>query len=89
MTLASLGPVAGGLALVLAAALFAAWLLRRLGLAQPAPSTSRIALVDSLQITPGRRIMLILCDGRHVLLATGGTTDVVLDAWTAAPDVSP
>ena len=89
MSPASLGPAVSALALVLATAFLAAWLLRRLGLARPAPRGSRIALVDSLQIDPRRRIVLIRCEGRQVLLATGGGSDVLLDTWPAAAEPSP
>ena len=42
----------------------------------------RLALVQSLAIDPRRRVLLIRCDGRHVLLLTGGTQDTLL-GWLA------
>ena len=89
MNIASLGPAAGALALVLAVAFIAAWLMRKLGLARVAPTGSRIALVDSLQIDPRRRVVLIRCEGTQVLLALGGGSDILRARWPVAPEPSP
>ena len=88
MTLASIGAAAGSLALVLAAAFLAAWLLRRVSLGRATPAGSRISLVDSLQIDPRRRVVLLRCEGRQVLLAIGGGSDILLDTWQAPPEPS-
>ncbi len=89
MNLVSLGPAAGALALVLAVAFCAAWLMRKLGLARPSRTGSHITVVDSLQIDPRRRLVLISCEGRQVLLALGGGSDILLATWPVAQEPSP
>lgn len=41
-------------------------------------STARLVLVQSLPLDPKRRLQLIKCDDRHVLVLTGGSQDLVL-----------
>jgi flagellar protein FliO/FliZ len=38
----------------------------------------RLALVEAIAIDPRRRMTLVRCDGRHVLVLTGGGQDVVV-----------
>jgi len=38
----------------------------------------RLAIVQSLAIDQRRRIQLVICDGQHILLLTGGTRDLML-----------
>ncbi len=89
MTLTSLGAAGGALALVLGFAFFAAWLMRKIGLARPSPTGSHITIVDSLQIDPRRRVVLIRCEGRQVLLSLGGGNDILLDTWPVASKAAP
>jgi flagellar protein FliO/FliZ len=43
-----------------------------------APDPGRLALVSAHALDPRRRLLLVRCDGRHVLLLTGGPQDVVV-----------
>ena len=47
-------------------------MVRRAGTAR------RLAARESLPLDGRRRLHLVACDGREVLLLTGGTTDVVV-----------
>ena len=38
----------------------------------------RLAVADSLALGPRKRLLLIHCDGKELLLLTGGTQDVLL-----------
>ncbi|MCW3475102.1 flagellar biosynthetic protein FliO [Limobrevibacterium gyesilva] len=44
----------------------------------------RMALVQALALDPRRRLHLVRCDQRHVLLLTGGNQDVVV-GWLDPP----
>lgn len=44
----------------------------------------RLALVEAISIDPRRRLTLVRCDGRHVLVLTGGGQDVVV-GWIEPP----
>ena len=59
--------------------------LARAGLLTPrlAPG-GRLSLVQVLALDPRRRLNLVLCDNRHVLVLTGGTQDVVV-GWLDEP----
>ena len=46
-------------------------------LAAPAEA-GRLALVSVQALDPRRRLLLVRCDGRHVLLLTGGPQDLVV-----------
>ncbi len=48
------------------------------------PGGDRIALVQVLALDPRRRLHLVRCDGRHVLLLTGGGQDLVV-GWADRP----
>jgi flagellar protein FliO/FliZ len=55
------------------------------------PGGDRIALVQVLALDPRRRLHLVRCDGRHLLLLTGGGADLVI-GWVEnppAPDPMP
>lgn len=43
-----------------------------------APGDGRLAVVRSLGLDPARRLHLVACDGRQVLLLTGGGQDLVV-----------
>jgi len=45
----------------------------------------RVALVQVLALDPRRRLNLVRCDARHVLILTGGGQDVVV-GWLDAPE---
>lgn len=49
-----------------------------LGGAAPRGGPRRLVLQDSLAIDPKRRLVLVRCDGRDVLLLTGGGADQVV-----------
>lgn len=44
----------------------------------------RLALVEAVAIDPRRRLNLVRCDGRHVLVLTGGAQDIVV-GWIEPP----
>lgn len=68
----------------LAAVLGLVWLAQRAALwgglgTMRAPATGgRLALVQALALDPRRRLHLIRCDDRHVLVLTGGAQDLVV-----------
>ncbi len=68
-SLAALAVVLAGLALLLRG-------LRAAG-AGRAPGR-RIKVEEAMAIDSRRRVVLLRCDGRHLLLLTGGGTDLVL-----------
>ncbi len=43
-----------------------------------AKGPARLALVQSLALDQRRRLQLVRCDGRHLLLLTGGSGDLML-----------
>lgn len=70
----------------LAAVLALVWLAARgakqLGLAPRAAGARRLALAETLALDARRRVLLVRCDGREVLLLTGGGNDAVI-GWLA------
>lgn len=54
------------------------------GLARPAPGR-RLLLREAVALDRTRRLHLVACDGRDLLLLTGGGADVVV-GWLPAPD---
>ncbi|MGX9962792.1 hypothetical protein ACVFYP_05685 [Roseomonas sp. F4] len=74
---------AAALVAVLAALLLAGRAARAAGMG--ARAGRRLALEETLALDGRRRVMLLRCDGRGLLLLTGGTQDVVL-GWL--PDES-
>ena len=85
MTPASILSTVAALAVVLAFILLSGRALRltRLG-RKPQGAAGRLALVDALALDPRRRVVLLRCDGRHVLLLTG-QQDHVLGWMPDAP----
>jgi flagellar protein FliO/FliZ len=75
---------AGALAAVVALILLAGRLARRAGLA-PRAAGGRLWLEESLSLDARRRLLLIRCDGRALLLLTGGGQDQVV-GWLAGPE---
>ncbi len=64
----------------LAAVLLLAWLAARVLRATPlaARAGRRLAVQEVLALDQRRRLILLRCDGREMLLLTGGTEDRVL-----------
>ena len=85
LSFSSLLPALAALAAVLALVLLAGRAARLTGLARSAPGR-RLSVQDSLTLDRVRRVHIIRCDGRDVLVVTGGGADVVL-GWlpSAAP----
>ena len=50
---------------------------------------ARLAAVQSLALDSRRRLHLVACDGRQVLLLTGGAQDVVVGWLPAADETAP
>ncbi|TCZ53681.1 hypothetical protein EXY23_24335 [Roseicella aquatilis] len=71
----------GALLAVLALVLAAARGARALGLGRPVPGQGggarRLALLESLALDPRRRLLLVRCDDRELLILTGGAQEVV------------
>lgn len=72
----------GALALVLLLVLLAQRAARWGGLAPR--GTGRLAVVETIALDPRRRLCLVRCDGRHLLLVTGGAQDIVV-GWIDQP----
>ncbi|MBR0683095.1 hypothetical protein GXW74_21575 [Roseomonas eburnea] len=62
---------------VLALILLAARLARGAGLT-PRAGGGRLRVEDSLPLDARRRLVLVRCDGRNLLLLTGGAQDLVV-----------
>jgi flagellar protein FliO/FliZ len=85
MTGQTLLTTAGGLALALALVLLVARLTRAFGFASAggpigggAGRQRRLALSETIAIDTRRRLHLVRCDGRDILVLTGGGQDVML-----------
>ncbi len=74
------------LAVVLGLILLAQRLARITGLAPK--GGGRLRLEETLALDPRRRLHLVACDGRHVLLLTGGGQDQVI-GWLSGPEARP
>ena len=86
MTTTSVLTAVAALAAVLLLILLAGRLARMTRFARPGRSgPPRLVLQDSLVLDPRRRLLLVQCDGRSVLLLTGPTDRVV--GWL--PDGAP
>jgi flagellar protein FliO/FliZ len=77
----ALAPALTALA-ALAAVLVLVWLAARgaqwAGIARSRPSGRLIAVEDQIALDSRRRLLLIRCADRQVLLLTGGTSDIVV-----------
>jgi flagellar protein FliO/FliZ len=80
---ASLITAIGALAAVLGLIWLAQRALRATRLAPRAAGPRRLAVLDVLALDPRRRLHLVRCEGRSVLLLTGGAQDIVV-GWTPA-----
>jgi flagellar protein FliO/FliZ len=85
-SLASLLIALLALAVVLGLILLAQRLARFTGLIPK--SGGRLQLEETLALDPRRRLHLVACDGRHVLLLTGGGQDQVI-GWLSGPEARP
>ena len=74
------------LGIVLGLVLLAGRAARATGWAPRVAGGGRMSLVQSLALDPRRRLHLVRCDGRHVVLLTGGGNDVVAGWLDTAPD---
>ena len=77
----------------LAAVLALIWLAQRAarmsGIAPPKAGSGRqLAVEEAVAIDPRRRLHLVRCGGRQVLVMTGGTQDLVV-GWLPPPEASP
>ena len=92
MTLDSIILAIAALAAVLALVLLAQRAARWGGLApRLAGAGGRLAVVEQISLDPRRRLCLVRCDTRHVLVLTGGTQDLVV-GWVdpaALPGAKP
>jgi flagellar protein FliO/FliZ len=80
--LATLLTAAAALAVVLAVL---ALVLRGARAAGVGRSGRRLAVEEALALDGRRRLVLLRCDGRHLLLLTGGGADVVV-GWLPAEE---
>ena len=77
-------PAVGALAAVLALVLLAGRVARLSGFARiggqggDRRKTSRLVVQDTLALDRARRLHVVRCDGKDVVLLTGGTTDLVV-----------
>jgi hypothetical protein len=77
MTTTQIFMVFPALVLVLALAVLTGRAAQRFGLA-PKPAGGRLEAVQAIALDGRRRVHLVRCDDRHVLVLTGGGSDVVL-----------
>ncbi len=78
MPLQSSLTAAAALGAVVLLILLAGRLAPRLGMMRRPGTARRLAARESLPLDARRRLHLVACDGREVLLLTGGSTDVVV-----------
>ena len=77
MTLTSLLPAAAALAAVLLLVLLSGRLARLTRFARPGAAAGRLSVQSSLALDARRRLLLVQCDGRCILLLTGPQDQVV------------
>ena len=85
MTTTSLLTAAGALAAVLLLVVLAGRLARLTRFARPRGATGHLRVEEQIALDPRRRLLLVHCDGRRVLLLTGPQDCVV--GWL--PEASP
>ncbi len=78
---------AGALIGVLVLVVLAAWLVRVGGWMQRPRSGKLLALLDSVALDGRRRLLLVQCGERQVVLLTGGPQDLVV-GWVRQPKPS-
>jgi flagellar protein FliO/FliZ len=77
---------AAALVAVVALILLAGRLARRAGLA-PRAGDGRLRLEEVLPLDARRRLLLVRCDGRALLLLTGGAQDLIV-GWLPPGDAA-
>lgn len=77
---------AAALAAVVALILLTGRIARRAGLA-PRAGGGRLRLEEALPLDARRRLLLVSCDGRALLLLTGGAQDLVV-GWLPPGDAA-
>lgn len=87
-TSTSLLTALAALVLVLALVWLAARAARWGGLAR-AGGSRRLRLVEALPIDPRRRLVLVACDGREMLLLSGPAGDLALGWLAPSPAAAP
>lgn len=70
---------------VLGLILLIARVARRVGVGSQQPGGRRLRLEESLPLDARRRLVLVRCEGRGLLLLTGGATDQVV-GWLPEPE---
>lgn len=76
------------LAAVLGLIVLLARALRRFGLAPGQPvagAARRLSVLEVLPVDARRRVVLLRCDGRDILVLTGGPQDLVLSSTERMP----
>lgn len=86
-SLASILIALGSLVVVLGLIVLSGRLLRATSLGAHRPG-GRLARIETLALDPRRRLHLIACEGRSLLLLTGGEQDVVI-GWLPGPEGRP
>ena len=88
MNAANIATSLGALGLVIGLLLIGQRLVKYLPLTKrfvnPAAASTRLEITQALTLDPRRRLLLVRCDGRHLLILTGGTQDVSL-GWLEPP----
>ena len=83
MTTTSLLTAAGALAAVLLLVIVAGRLARLTRFARPRGDAGQLRVEEQIALDPRRRLLLVRCDGRRVLLLTGPQDCVV--GWLPEP----
>ncbi len=88
MSFATLLTAFAALAVVLGLVWLASRVARWGGLATRSGGGRRLAVQDTVALDARRRLTLVRCDDRDVLLLTGGAQDVVV-GWLSGPGTEP
>jgi flagellar protein FliO/FliZ len=79
-----------GLAVAIALVLLVGRLARAVGLTRPVTGvlskTQHITLIDTIALDTRRRLSLVACSGRQIVVLSGGETDVVVVLWPVPAD---
>ena len=89
MTATSLLMAVPALALVLALAVGAGRLARLVRPAIAGQETGSLRVIERVALDNRRRLTLVRCAGREMLLLTGGPSDVAVASWPAGPGSAP
>ena len=88
MNSANIATSLGALGLVIVLLLIGQRLVKYFPIAKrfvdPAATNTRLEITQALTLDPRRRLLLVRCDGRHLLILTGGTQEVSL-GWLEPP----